>query len=169
MEERSDSLKNHKKAKGDELVFPLMALAFAIYYLYTIMDLSWEAQINGVLIGSTLILLIIIFLIKTAVAVLRGEADLKFKTLITHRSAQFKRFGLLFLAVLYVIVIPWAGFTLTTFAFLLTAMILLGVRSPLRLLTISLVLAITGYYFFISLLDTRFPPGPIERLIEWLL
>ncbi len=78
------------------------------------------------------------------------------------------KLGLLALGVAYVLVIPWLGYTLTTFAFLIAAMLILGVFSPSRLIGISLVLSLTGYYFFIVLLDTRFAPGPFEKFIQWL-
>jgi hypothetical protein len=169
MNEKPDIQKTEKKAKGDELVFPLMALAFAIYYLSTIMDLTWEAQINGVLVGSILIFLIVIFLFKTALARWQGKTSLKFNDFVFNCASKMTRVWFLLLAVGYVIVIPWGGFTLTTFGFLVAAMLLLGVRSPLRLFIISLGLSVSGYFFFITLLDTRFPSGPVERLIEWLL
>lgn len=168
MEEKSESKQKQVKTRGDELVFPIMALVFAIYYFYTIMDLSWEAQINGLLIGSILILLVFLFLIKTGLEVLRGNASLQFSDLFTFGHTQMVRVGLFSLAVAYVLVIPWAGYTLTTFMFLIMAMFVLGVRSPIKLFIIALVLSLTGYYFFISLLDTRFSPGPFENLINWL-
>ncbi len=65
MEEKKDSEQKQLTRKGDDLVFPIMALLFAFYYLYTIKDLAWEAQINGFLISSILIILVLIFLVKT--------------------------------------------------------------------------------------------------------
>ena len=169
MDKNTESKQKQLKRRGDELVFPIMALVFAIYYFYTIMDLSWEAQINGFLIGSILIILVFLFLIRTGLEVIRGNASLQFSDLFTFGRAQMARVGLFSLAVAYVLVIPWAGYTLTTFTFLIMAMFILGVRSPIKLLIIALVLSLTGYYFFISLLDTRFSPGPFENLINWLL
>jgi len=161
MNKKSDIPEEEKKAKGDELVFPLMALAFAVYYLYTLMGLSWEAQINGILVGSILIFLIAVFLLMTVLDRRRGKISFKFKTFVFKSSSQMTRVWFLLLAVAYVIVIPWTGFTLTTFG-------LLGVRSPVRLFTISLAMSVCGYLFFITLLKTRLPSGPVERLVEWL-
>lgn len=169
MDEKMDTPKKEKKARGDELVFPLMALAFAFYYLYTIVDLSWEAKINGVLVGSILIFLIAVFLIRTAMDRWQGKISLKLKIFVFKSRPQWTRVWFLLLAVAYVVAIPWGGFTLTTFGYLVAAMLLLGVRSPLRLFGLSLVLSVSGYLFFITLLDTRFPAGPVERLIEWLM
>ncbi len=169
MNNKTDSIQKQKKAKGDDLVFPIIALCFAIYYISTIIDLSWEAQINGFLIGTALIALVILFLIKTGIEVKRGEASLKFEALAASRRVQWSRFGILLLTIAYAWVIEWAGFTLTTFGFLIGGMIILGVRSRVKLIGISLILSLTGYFFFITLLDTRFPPGPFERLVESIL
>jgi len=157
-----------KKARGDELVLPLIALAFAIYYLSTIWDLTWEAQINGVLIGGVLIVLIFVFLFKIAAEYFRGDTSLRMEKLVSLDQHQIKRIGLILLTAAYVFFIQWTGLTLTTFLFLMAAMALLGVRSRLLMLGISIVLSILGYIFFIVLLNTRFPPGPVERLIERL-
>ena len=169
MNNKTDSIQKQKKAKGDDLVFPIIALCFAIYYISTIIDLSWEAQINGFLIGTALIALVILFLIKTGIEVKRGEASLKFETFGASSRVQWSRFGILLLTIAYAFVIEWAGFTLTTFGFLITGMIVLGVKSRVKLIGIALILSLTGYVFFITLLDTRFPPGPFERLVESIL
>ena len=168
MEETTGSAEKKLTKKGDDLVFPIMALLFAIYYFYTIKDLSWEAQINGLMIGSILVVLVLIFLIRTGLEVIRGKASLKSKSLFKVNRTQMVKFGLLALAAGYVLVIPWAGYTMTTFTFLLASMLLLGVHSAAKLIGISLVMSLTGYYFFIELLDTRFAPGPFENLIHWL-
>jgi len=169
MKEKSDSLKKEKKAKGDELVLPIIALAFAFYYIYTIIDLSWEAKVNGMLVGSILIFLIAIFLFRILLERWRGNISLKLKDFTFRGRMQYTRLGFLLLAIAYVVVIPWGGFTLTTFGYLVSAMLLLGVRSPGRLFGVALGLAGAGYFFFIILLETRFPPGPVERLIGWLV
>jgi hypothetical protein len=157
-----------KQAIGDELVIPIIALAFAIYYISTIWDLTWEAQINGILIGTVLILLICIFFIKKAVQRSHGGISFRFEEFGSLDSLQWRKIGLLLLAVGYVFFIQWLGFTLTTVLFLAATMALLGVRSLKLLLGISVLLSGLGYIFFIVLLDTRFPLGPFERLMERL-
>ncbi len=167
---KKDTETQHGRAnrRGDELVLPILSLLFAIYYLYTIKDLAWEAKINGLLIGSVLILLVLIFLIKIGIEVTRHQSSLRFGELFAWGRAQASRIGLFGLAVLYVLVIPYAGYTLTTCLFLFLAMFVLGVRSPVKLIGVSLALSLTGYYLFIALLDTRFPPGPVEKLFGML-
>ncbi len=168
MENSSEAQHEQPSHRGDELVLPILALLFAFYYLYTIKDLTWEAQINGLLIGTVLILLVLVFLIKTGIEVIRHQSTLRFSELFAKGRVQAGRIGLFGLAVLYVVIIPYTGYTLTTFLFLFAAMFALGVRSPLKLIGVSLVLSLTGYYLFIALLDTRFPPGPVEKLLALL-
>lgn len=168
MEEKSAQNNKHKKAMGDELIFPIMALAFAVYYLFTIWDLAWEAQINGMLIGTILIGLILAFLVKTAVQWFKGKISLRCEEFLSFGSLQRRKIGILLLAVSYVFFMQWLGFTLTTVLFLIASMVALGVRSRPMLLGISLTLSLLGYIFFVVLLDTRFPSGPFERLMERL-
>ncbi len=168
MEKDTEAHPERPSRRGDELVIPTLALLFAIYYLYTIKDLAWEAKINGLLIGSVLILLVLIFIIKIGIEVSRQQSSLRFGDLFAWGRAQAGRIGLFGLAVLYVMVIPYAGYTLTTCVFLFLAMFVLGVRSPVKLIGVSLALSLTGYYLFIALLETRFPPGPIEKLFGLL-
>jgi len=62
----------------------------------------------------------------------------------------------------------WIGLTLSTFLVMIAIMALLGVRSLPWLLGMSSGLSALVYILFIYLLEARFPPGPIERLIERL-
>ena len=168
MENNIEPPDEQRSRRGDELVLPILSLLFAIYYLYTIKDLAWEAQVNGLLISSVLILLVLLFLIKVGIEVIRRQSTLGLGELFSWGRTQAARIGLFGLAVVYVLIIPYTGYTLTTLLFLFTAMLVLGVRSPVKLVVISLVLSLTGYYLFIVLLDTRFPPGPVEKLLALL-
>ena len=47
-----------------ECVIPLMGILFTVYYVYSIVDAPWTAQVNAVLVGTTLILVSTLFLIK---------------------------------------------------------------------------------------------------------
>ena len=47
-----------------ECVIPLMGILFTVYYVYSIVDAPWTAQVNAVLVGTTLIIVSTLFLIK---------------------------------------------------------------------------------------------------------
>jgi hypothetical protein len=80
------------------------------------------------------------------------------------------RLFLLALAIGYIVVISWLGFTITTFLFLFMAMALLNKGERMKLsLIVAAALSVSGYLLFIVAFKTRFPFGPFENLLEPLL
>jgi hypothetical protein len=57
------------------------------------------------------------------------------------------------------------GFTIGVALFLFASLYALGVRDRARLIVLPLALSLAGYLLFIAALDTRFPHGPVERLL----
>ncbi len=162
--------KTEKKHLGGDLVIPVAALAFTLYYFSTIIDSPWTAQVSAVFIGAILIVLILIFIVKSVVSLRRGEADLGMDSLLNPRSFILKRLALLGLTLGFVFLVDYGGFTLTTFGFLTLAMLLLsGGRNKRFILILSGGLALGGYLLFILAFDTRFPDGPFEQLMERIL
>lgn len=155
-----------KQSVGGELLIPIAAIVFTLYYFATILDSPWEAQVNAFFVGSILIGLVAIFLFKTIRALLAAEADLRIGGLTEPAWIMPKRLGLLALTIGYIVVIAWGGFTLTTFVFLSAAMLLLsGGRKPWLILGLAGGLALGGYLLFIVAFETRFPAGPFEWLM----
>jgi len=170
MDEQKQPEKPARRAVGGDLIIPLAAVAFTAYYVSTIIDSPWEAQANVFFVGSILVALVAILLVRLARAVLRGEADLGIGRLIEPRAVVPKRLALFGLALGYMVVIPWLGFTLTTFAFLAGAMLLLNEGQNKRLaFGLAALLALVGWLLFIIVFDTRFPAGPFERLVGLVL
>jgi len=153
------------KVVGGDLVVPLAGVIFAIYYFVTIWDLTWEAQINGLLIGTVLIALVLLLLVRTARDVARGRARLGWGPLGGALPLQLQRAALLGLAILFIPLIQWLGFTLATGLFLFCGLYAMGVRDRRRLIGLPLGLSLAGYLLFIVALDTRFPYGPVEHLL----
>lgn len=167
MADKSDSGGTEKTHLGAQLIVPIAALAFTLYYFSTIINSPWTAQVSAFFIGTVLILLVIAYVIKSAFQVVRGEADLGMHDLVEPRAYIPKRVGLLVLTLGFIIVVQWGGFTLTTFAFLALAMLMLsGGRRAKFILGLTAALAIGGYLLFILAFDTRFPEGPFERMME---
>ncbi len=162
--------KTEKKHLGGDLVIPVAALAFTLYYFSTIIDSPWTAQVSADFIGSILIFLILIFIVKSVVSLRRGDADLGMDSLLNPRSFILKRLALLGLTLGFVFLVDYGGFTLTTFVFLTLAMLLLSEgRNKRFILILSGGLALGGYLLFILAFDTRFPDGPFEQLMERIL
>jgi len=164
-----NSHSNEKRPAGGDLVIPLLAGSFAMYYISTVWDLPWEAKANGLVLGSLLVLLVLVSMLGTVYSVYRKTASMSLRRLVEPRQFQGKRLSLVALMIAFILVMPFLGFTLTLFTFLVLAMLLLGVRSVRRLLSVAAIAALVGYLMFIVLLDTPFPHGPVEALLGKIL
>lgn len=162
--------KSGPKASGGELVIPIAAFLFTLYYFSTIVDVPFTAQASALFVGTVLILLCIVQFARTFIGVRRGALSLRIGALIEPVSYVPKRLALLGLTVAYIFVVDWLGFTLTTFLFLSSAMSLLndGNRKGF-IIALSAGLAIIGWLLFIVAFDTRFPAGPFELLMQKVL
>ena len=150
---------------GGELVIPIGSLMLAAYYLYSIRNVPWEAQINGFFLSVVLLILASLFLIRTLGKIARGKADLGFGPLYGSAELFRKRIGLVGLMVLFIVALDWIGFTATIFLFLVASMLLLGVRARGKLIAIPVILSIGGYFLFIVALNSQLPRGVVERLL----
>jgi hypothetical protein len=156
-----------QRSLGSELIIPVAALLFTIYYFYTIVDAPWTAQVAALIVGTVLIVLILLFFVKCIRWIKSGEGSLNFDTLIQPKSFVIKRIGLLGLTITYIFVVSTLGFTITTFLFLCTTMLLLSDGRKKRIIfTLSAILSLGGYLLFILAFKTRFPAGPFETLMK---
>lgn len=156
-------------ALGADLVVPLLALAFATYFLVSIRELAWEAKANGVIIGTLLLLLVAAQLTRIVMKLVRGQGNLSMAPLLEPREVLGKRLALVAVTILFIVTLKWSGLTLGLFVGLLAALWLMGVRKPRQLVAVPLVVAAAAYGLFIAALDSSFPHGPVERLIAALL
>jgi hypothetical protein len=159
-----------RRPVGGDLIIPIAAVAFTLYYFATIIDSPWEAQVNAFFVGSILIVLVLILLIRMVYSVASGEATLRLGALIEPVAVAPRRLSVLLLAIGYVLAIEWLGFTLTTFIFLAAAMLVLSNgRRPGFILGLAATLALGGYFLFMVAFQTRFPAGPVEWLLGAVL
>ena len=163
----SDNGNVERKSIGSELIIPITALLFTIYYFYTIIDAPWSAQVAAFIVGSVLIVLILMFFVKCIRWVNTGEGAFNFDTLLKPKSFVIKRIGLLGLTIAYIFVVSTLGFTITTFLFLSMAMLLLSEGKKKGIIfSLSAILSLGGYLLFILAFKTRFPAGPFETLMK---
>lgn len=153
---------------GADLVIPLLALGFAVYFFFSIHDLAWEAKANGVIIGSALVVLVAIQLVRIGLEVARGAGTLRADVLWQPREVLVKRLALVAITIVFIATLKWLGLTLGLLAGMLAALWMMGVRRPRVLLGVSFTVAASAYLLFMVLLETRFPRGPLERLLSSL-
>lgn len=160
----SRTLKQRRKAQlGADLIIPVLAAGFTLYYLISSFNLVWEARANGTVVGVTLLVLIAIQVARVVVQLRNGTGSLGFGDFAQWTPAQGQRLMLIAALIVFVMTIPWLGTTLGLFAVMLAAMWILGVRSPTTLLGVAVGVSATVYIVFIILLGARFPAGPIEN------
>ena len=165
MSTEPDAQGGKKPPLGSDLIIPVAAILFTLYYFYSILHTPWTAQVSAFFNGTILLILCVVFVAGVVVKVARGQASLRFDTLIEPIDIAPKRALLFLLTVLYIVCIDWAGFTITTFVFLALGMLLLSGRerkNKLFILLLSAGLAIGGYLLFVVAFERHFPEGPFE-------
>lgn len=152
------------------MIIPVLGLALAAYYFMSVWELPWIARSHGLLVGSVLVCLTAALVVRHLVWIAQGKARFALGESVRRLDLlNRRRVGLVALMAGYVATIPWLGFLLTTSGFLILAMLLLGVRSPRRLLAVSIGAAVLGHLFFITFLKLRLPQGPLDRFLGGLL
>ncbi len=170
MNNQPNSETRQKKHAGGELVIPVAALLFTIYYFVTIIDVPWTAQVSALFVGTILIVLIGVFVVKTVNSVRAGEADFGMQALIEPVSYIPKRLVLFAITFGFILFVEHLGFTITSFLFLCSAMLLLGNGQKKGLIVaLSAIVSLAGWALFIWAFETRFPAGPFENLMKSVL
>ena len=164
----SDRSPDSKDAALGDLVIPALAVAFALYFFDSIWDLAWEARATGVVVGTVLLALVALLVLRVARRLLAGRATLSFGPLLGPWPYARQRIGIVLLCALFIAVLPWLGLTLGLFMLTSALMFLLGAGNWRAIVTISAIVSLAAYVLFVALLNTRMPHGPIERLLQTL-
>ncbi len=167
MTDQDEAEKPERKSLGGDLILPIGAFLFTLYYFYTIIDVPRIAQISALFVGTILIFLIALLVVRIAKEVKAGTADLRLGRIAEPHSFIPTRLMLLGLTLGFIIFVEWLGFTLTVFTFLTMAMLLLSHgRNKVMIFSLATGLSLGGYLLFIVAFNTRFPAGPFEQLME---
>jgi hypothetical protein len=154
---------------GADLVIPAMALAFGVYFFFSITDLAWEAKANGMAIGAVLLVLVVLQLARIGLRIYRGDADFRMNPLLEPTDALPKRLGLVLVTVAFIATMQWLGVTLGIVLALAASLWMLGVRSRRALILVPLGVGAAVYLLFVAALQSDIPHGPVEFLMAKLL
>jgi hypothetical protein len=157
-----------RRPAGADLVIPVLSLAFAGYFFVSIADLQWEAKANGVIIGTALVVLVLVQLVRMGLDVAAGKASLAFTALLEPRDALLPRIALVLITFTFIATLIWLGVTLGLFLGLLASLWALGIRNRKALVLVPLITSAIVYVLFIAILDTAFPHGPVEHALSAL-
>ena len=155
---------------GGELVIPIIAVGFTLYFFSSIWNSPWTAQVSAFMVGGILLLVCAIFFVRAGMWLVRGEGTLGVGNLFTMDDIRTGRIGLLLTTIAYVMFIDTLGFTLMTFLFLAASMLILAKGRNAGFITMSsAAMALTGWAVFIWAFDTRFPRGWFETTMKAVL
>ena len=162
--------RDEKRQIGGELIIPVLALIFTLYYISTVINSPWTAQLNAYMVGSVLIVLVLLFFGFALREVLARRATLGASNLLAPYAILPKRLAFMGLSLGYLLVMDWLGFTLTTFLFMGSSMYVLGNgRRPGAYLLTAIISAAIALGVFVILFQKRFPKGPIEYFVQALM
>lgn len=152
---------------GAELIIPVMAVIFTLYFFTTIWNSPWTAQVSTFMIGGILLFVCILFFARSALLLRRGQADFGFGGLVSRDDLRTGRLGLFLCTVGYTVLINQFGFTLTTFLFMFASMTVLSKGRNIRFnAALAAGIALAGWALFIWAFDTRFPRGWFETFMK---
>ncbi len=154
---------------GGDLILPLLAVGLTLYYFHSTADMDWEAKSTGLFVGTVILTLSALHLVRVIFTLVTGRARIGFGGLFALNQHNAQRLGLLVLGIGFIAGLPWLGTTLGLFLLLFLSMLVTGVREWRPLIGISLVASLVVYVLLIYLLGSRLPPGPFELLAARLL
>lgn len=157
-----------RKPVGADLIIPVAAGAYAIYYVLSVRTFPWQAQMSGLMLAALMLLLVAIYLTRLVIGFRRGQYTMGFGDFFGAPATRVSRAIFVALIVGYILAVPYLGFTITTFVFLAISFHVAGARPVKRALLTAGIAAVGGWLFFIVLLNTRFPEGPFEQAMDAL-
>ena len=152
-----------KLEKFGELLFPLIALGFALYML---ISQYYDPRIRQETFGYTVFLSVPIILCCIAAFIIF------FKDIIKHIDKMsfsgknyFKPIILLFSSFVYVFILPYLGHPIATGLLLILLLYTFEIKSIKAIICISIILPTLKYIAFIRYVELRLPLGILEGLL----
>ncbi len=153
-----------------ELIIPVVALAFAAYYVSTVWELPFQARVVGVFVGGGIAILSAALFVRFAYEVYTGRKGLGFNQFFSSPEFEFKRYGLILATVLLLLLMPVFGFALTLFLYVFGTVLMLGGIGRIGV-AVAMAAAVTAiaFFVFIWLVRVRFPLSVIDRtILGWI-
>ncbi len=153
-----------------ELIIPVFAIGFAIYYLSTVWELPFQAKVVGVYVSGAIGILSLILCIRFAREIISGAKALNWNGFLSAPQHETRRWATLVATVLFIGLMPVLGFALTLFVYVFVLVILVGGMQRLRqAFVISGILTATAFAVFILFVKVRFPQSIIDETLKALV
>ncbi len=157
-----------------DLIIPVFSIILAVYYMFTIRGIPRIAQMYG---GSLSIIVIILSVVMFALVVKNGlfkkiSNPMKY----IKNNWNDSNFGiykkvavLISLVIIYISLLPYAGYPITSMIFMSLVMYFLGMRKITRILGVAVFVTSLGFCLFILFLNVQLPLDIISYQIKSLI
>jgi hypothetical protein len=154
--------KSRRTIHWGEALVPGIGLLFGIAYFLQVTDASWVALYWPVLIAaiSGLLWFVIVFSFVFS----KGEQVRRDRVLLSWIREKGRKVSLIFLASIgYLVVIPYLGFSLTNFCFMILVFRCLGSRKWAQNLVVALVITVFLHFALIVFMKMSLPQLSIGK------
>jgi hypothetical protein len=154
--------KSRRTINWGEALVPGIGLLFGIAYFLQVTDASWVALYWPVLIAaiSGLLWFVIVFSFVFS----KGEQVRRDRVLLSWVREKGRKVSLIFLTSIgYLVVIPYLGFSLTNFCFMILVFRCLGSRKWAQNLVVALVITVFLHFALIVFMKMSLPQLSIGK------
>lgn len=153
-----------------ELIIPVGAILFGIYYLSTVWTLPFQAKVVGLYVTSGIVFLCAILGVRFARELRSGEKGWSLHGFFSDPVTDGRRWGVLVATMLFIALMPVLGFALALFLFVLSTVLLVGGKAKVKAaLVVATSITIIAFGIFILFVKVRFPLSIIDETIKNLV
>lgn len=153
-----------------EMIIPVGAIAFAIYYLSTVWSLPFQAKVVGLYVAGAIGFLSLILFIRFAREIMSGAKSFGLEGFFADPVSEGRRWGVLAATCLFIALLPVLGFVISLFLFVLSTVVLVGGMARLKTgLIISASMTAIAFAIFILFVKVRFPLTAVDTFLRDLV
>jgi uncharacterized membrane protein YphA (DoxX/SURF4 family) len=150
-----------------ELIIPVGAIAFSIYYLSTVWELPFQAKVVGIYVATAIGILSLVLFIRFGREVIKGQKSLGFHEFLSDPVSEGRRWTVLAMIIGFILLMPVLGFVVTIFSFVLCTVIIIGGLERWKAALITATsMTIVAFLVFIVFVKVRFPTTIIDETLK---
>ena len=161
---------NNRPGIIPELIIPVGAILFGIYYLSTVWTLPFQAKVVGLYVTSGIALLCLILAVRFVRELRSGKKGWSFNGFFSDPVTEGRRWGVLLATILFIALMPLLGFALSLFLFVFSTVFLIGGRTRIKAaFWVATSITVIAFSVFILFVKVRFPLSIIDETIKNLV
>lgn len=165
---KADLGKDNKIIKGEELIIPILFLLFSLIYLAQVWQeayivVLWPFIVMALLLGSIIFLLIKLFVEQTEP---KAKPKKMLANIILWLSDNRKPLFIVLFTILYLSFLPYLGFSLSNFLYLMVLFWVLGTHQFLSNISLAAAISAILHLIMIEFLQMTIPRLSLP-LVNW--